>query len=305
MGSLVFWPSASRSPTSDHFAKILLPLVTLLVESCVAGHTPHDNPLGALLPQAEAYSGCMHCSGKPSNRAKLPDTMSNRRHFPTPGLPNPVATFLEKVFVASQVLQSLLNGDLRDGQRLPHHCSGPHCCASLQDLYGKLEHWLLKLLKAFKPKLLCRANWLQYQTALSFIALFSGIHRLLPEFVLRESEGDNEWCQEPGRAEVGAHEASRVITEGKEGSGEHSDDVDAWGKLRKEQREHRALALAWLSGTPFLESRAWPRDSVDENIGLHGTLRNITCTICLHSCMGASLCILCSRLYLVQTCGSS
>ena len=91
-GCLVFWPSASRSPTSHHFAKILLLLVTLPVESCVAGHTPHDNPLGALPPQAEAYSGCMHCSGKPSNRTKLPDTMSNRRHFPTPGLPNPVAT---------------------------------------------------------------------------------------------------------------------------------------------------------------------------------------------------------------------
>ena len=95
-GCLVFWPSASTSPTSRHFAKILLLLVTLLVESCVAGHAPHDSLLGALPPQAEAYSGCMHCSGKPSNRTKLPDAMSNRRHFPTPGLPNPVATFLDR-----------------------------------------------------------------------------------------------------------------------------------------------------------------------------------------------------------------
>ena len=60
----------------------------------MAGHTYHGSRLRALSPQVEACSGCMHCSGKPSNRTKLPDTMGNRRHFPTPGLPNPVATSL-------------------------------------------------------------------------------------------------------------------------------------------------------------------------------------------------------------------
>ena len=60
----------------------------------MAGHTYHGSCLRALSPQVEACSGCMHCSGKPSNRTKLPDTMGNRRHFPTPGLPNPVATSL-------------------------------------------------------------------------------------------------------------------------------------------------------------------------------------------------------------------
>ena len=60
----------------------------------MAGHTYHDNPLRALPLQAEAYRGCMRCSGKPSNRTKLPDTMGNRRHSPTPGLPNLVATSL-------------------------------------------------------------------------------------------------------------------------------------------------------------------------------------------------------------------
>ena len=74
-GGLVFWPSATRSPTSDHFGKILLPLVALPVGELMAGRTPHDNPVRALPPQAEAYSGCVHCSGKPSNRTQFPDTM--------------------------------------------------------------------------------------------------------------------------------------------------------------------------------------------------------------------------------------
>ena len=60
----------------------------------MAGHTYHGSRLRALSPQVEACSGCIHCSGKPSNRTKLPDTMGNRRRFPTPGLPNPVATSL-------------------------------------------------------------------------------------------------------------------------------------------------------------------------------------------------------------------
>ena len=64
----------------------------------MAGHTHHGSRLRALSPQVEACSGCMHCSGKPSNRTKLPDTMSNWRHFPTPGLPNPVATSLANEF---------------------------------------------------------------------------------------------------------------------------------------------------------------------------------------------------------------
>ena len=60
----------------------------------MAGHTHHGSRFRALSPLVEACSRCMHCSGKPSNRTKLPDTMGNRRHFPTPGLPNPVATSL-------------------------------------------------------------------------------------------------------------------------------------------------------------------------------------------------------------------
>ena len=58
----------------------------------LAGHACHDNPLQALPPQAEACVGCVHCLGKPSNRTNLPDTMGNRRHIPSAGLPNLVAT---------------------------------------------------------------------------------------------------------------------------------------------------------------------------------------------------------------------
>ena len=77
------------------FCRILLLLVILPVEELCGWTTYHDNPLRALPLQAEAYRGCMRCSGKPSNRTKLPDTMGNRRHSPTPGLPNLVATSLD------------------------------------------------------------------------------------------------------------------------------------------------------------------------------------------------------------------
>ena len=60
----------------------------------MAGHTYQDNPLRSLPLQAEAYRGCMHCSGKASNRRKLFDAMGNMRHSPTPDLPKLVATSL-------------------------------------------------------------------------------------------------------------------------------------------------------------------------------------------------------------------
>ena len=93
-GHLVFGPSALHSLPQNIVAKFCLFWWFSLWRSCVAEHTHHGSRFWGLSPQVEACNRCMHCSGKPSNRTKLPDTMGNRRHFPTPGLPNPVATSL-------------------------------------------------------------------------------------------------------------------------------------------------------------------------------------------------------------------
>ena len=72
----------------------------------------------------------MHCLGKPSNRTKLPDTMGNRRHFPTPGtgLPNPVATSLVQAIVkvastrpSGYESEPFLSAQLNAANSLPVH----------------------------------------------------------------------------------------------------------------------------------------------------------------------------------------
>ena len=90
----------------------------------MAGHTHHGSRLRALSPQVEACSGCMHCSGKPSNRTKLSDTMGNRRHFPTPGLPNPVATPLVKVH-SKRSKSVLLSAQPVQSVQCSHHPQPP------------------------------------------------------------------------------------------------------------------------------------------------------------------------------------
>ena len=98
----------------------------------MAGHTYHDNPLRALPLQAQAYRGCMHCSGNPSNRTKLPDTMGNMRHSPTPGLPNLVATSLGSGLCEGEMqrLQGLFGGNSAwaDGRRMHQLLCHTHSC---------------------------------------------------------------------------------------------------------------------------------------------------------------------------------
>ena len=83
------------------------------------------------------------------------------------------------VFVSTFVL----NADWRNGDQITHFCQG--CCASRADALMKTQQALLKILSLVPPRLLSKANWLEWRKGAQFMGVMGSVHRVGRELVQR------------------------------------------------------------------------------------------------------------------------
>ena len=146
--------------------------------------------------------------------------------------------------VTTDIIFTLLNGDLRDPEILCHHCPGRHCCLNKGHLIEKLTFW---------------GNWLHWQDGLAWVALWTGTHSILPSFFHHISKKHPDWS---AAADIDHAGQKLPDTAPMTDVGDVDDKVIA---LRKEQREpwanarstlSRPLVVWWLGD--FMVKFCWP-----------------------------------------------
>ena len=77
----------------------------------------------------------------------------------------------------------ILNGDWRDAHEITHRCGG--CCADRQHALAKAQQAVLKILSLAPPKMMSKANWLEWNKAAQFMGIMGSIHHMGRELLQR------------------------------------------------------------------------------------------------------------------------
>eukprot|EP00971_Amphidinium_carterae_P070095 1387105-Amphidinium_carterae.2 len=72
----------------------------------------------------------------------------------------------------------MLNGDWRKRGILEHVCL-PGCCKDFDETKQRMQKAARTLLRTLRPQALCKGNWTEWSTPLTFIGVLDAVHGLL------------------------------------------------------------------------------------------------------------------------------
>ena len=148
-----------------------------------------------------------------------------------------------KHILVERVLSGLLNDDWRLEPELRHRCPGEHCCKDLPAFKAKLSHWLQKVLKALRPRILNRGNWLAHHECYPFLGVFCAVHKLLPNLFDKLLQGsDIDSLQDPPPQQENALDIGMLGMQ---------DNDDVVAEQRRQQSINQKIAQDFLHGSPL------------------------------------------------------